>query len=137
MEEKVKSAYKPFIRKYKKKGKQKKIKCDFCSRTYWEGLWEINRYKNHFCSNECKKSYKPVNVRELITYICKNELCKKTFQSKSKKAKFCSVPCADEFRTNVYKMKLKMISDTKERTIKKINDEDENIRRKLTIRRNI
>jgi hypothetical protein len=34
-------------------------------------------------------------------------------------------------------MKLKMISDTKERTIKKINDEDENIRRKLTIRRNI
>lgn len=50
------------------KNQQERVsfKCDFCGKGSWERLTEYNRYKNHYCSKECKDKHRS------ILYVGKN-----------------------------------------------------------------
>ena len=121
-----------------KKGKQKKVRCTLCNKTYWQFLSVLNLYKKNFCSNECKKVYGVENSKnKILKLFCKNEFCKKEILTKKKTKKFCSPSCSSEYMSKVYKMKIKMMNDSKNIILRKINDAPDETRAKLRIRKNI
>jgi len=79
----------------------KKVKCKQCDKEFKIPLSRFNKYKNHFCSNECQGKYESTENNPLylrIKIACKQ--CGKTFlkQPRFKKYKnFCSKKCYQKY----------------------------------------
>lgn len=74
-------------------GKRIKVICDYCGKEYYIKKSKIDKYKNNFCSVECRNNFMK---KEKIFKIC--EYCGKEFidTSSNKKKKYCSNECKHE-----------------------------------------
>jgi hypothetical protein len=71
------------------------IKCDNCKKEFERFFCEINKYKNHFCSQKCHGQWKHKNrIEEKVNCLnCKKEFLRVPDKIKRYKHHFCSPGC--------------------------------------------